>query len=100
MDQSSKPFPATLRKILEDEEVSQRELARRTIRHGWGSMAAINLLYLGKLTPTIEAMEAISTALKIPPETFAEYRLAVVRRSLDPSQVGLRRALKALDGHS
>lgn len=97
MDQSEQPLPKTLRKLLEEEGISQRELARRTRRHGWGSVPAINMLCLGKLAPTIEAMEAIATALKINPDTFAEYRLATVRRDLDPEKVGLRKALRSLE---
>jgi transcriptional regulator with XRE-family HTH domain len=97
MERSHQPFPQTLRKLLSDQGVSQRELARRTRRHGWGSVPAVNLLANDQLDPTIPAMEAIARALEVNPDYFAEYRLAIYRRDFDPKQVGLKKALRNLD---
>jgi transcriptional regulator with XRE-family HTH domain len=95
---STKPFPETLASIMEMEEISHRELARRCQRRGWGSLGTINQLVRGVLRPSLQAMKAVSTALQIEPETFAEYRLLVARRKLDPEVVGLAKALKNLEG--
>jgi transcriptional regulator with XRE-family HTH domain len=47
------------------------------------------------LTPTL--IEAIAGALDVPPEEFPEYRLAMARRALDETEVGLDEALAALN---
>lgn len=95
--QSDRPFVETLLELLEEQEISQRELIRRTRRHGWGSPGTISLLVNGDLEPTMRAMEAIAQALGIDPAHFAEHRLATARRRLDPAVVGLADALRALE---
>lgn len=100
METSQQPLAQTLRKILKEQGVSQHELARRTRRHGWGSVPAVNMLGRG-YTPSVEAIEAVSFALEIPPETFQEYELLKLRDSLDPNKVGMAKAMlnfRALDG--
>lgn len=104
MEQSHQPISKVLVRLLEDEGISQRELARRCARHKWGgrgkkglSMPAISMIARGEFTPSIDAMEAIGKALQVPPETFAEYRLAKARAELDPDKVGLRKALRNLE---
>ena len=93
---TSKPFVEAMQELLEDREMSQRELVRRTRKHGWGSTGAISLLMHSELAPTIRSMEAIAQALAVPPEYFAEYRLSVARRDLDPAVVGIETALRNL----
>jgi transcriptional regulator with XRE-family HTH domain len=95
---SDEPFPTALKELLRERDMSQRELIRQTRKHGWGSAGAISFLINEELVPTMRAMEAIARALKIRPEHFAEYRLAVARRNLDPSAIGLKAALRNLDG--
>lgn len=96
--QSTKPFSETLVAILEMSGVSQRELARRTQqRDEWGSPMTVSLLLKEEIRPTIWAMEAIAGALGVSPDTFAEYRLATVRVSLDPLEVPLEKALENLE---
>jgi transcriptional regulator with XRE-family HTH domain len=100
---TSKPFHTALSELLEERGISQRELARLTQRHGKGrtetvSNFTVNYLVQGEMAPTVRTMEAIAKALNIGPEHFAEYRMAMARRELDPVQVGFRKALKALDG--
>ena len=94
--ESTKPFPATLKLLLEMQELTHRELTRRCQSRGWGSLGTINFLAHGKMRPTMKAMEAIAKALEEPPETFAEYRLGAMREKLDPEVVGLSAALKTL----
>jgi transcriptional regulator with XRE-family HTH domain len=59
--------------------------------------AHINMLANGHDKPSTRAMELIAQACEIDPEYFAEYRLAVAMRELDPAEVGLERALENLN---
>lgn len=90
------PFHTVLQEIMYDEEIGHRELTRRCRAHGWGSLGTINRLVRGEIRPSMRAMRAIAHTLQIPPETFAEYRLAVMREQLDPESVGLPTALENL----
>jgi hypothetical protein len=47
--------------------------------------------------PPLALMEALARALDVPPETFAEYRLAKVRQLLDEQAVGLDQAAAHLE---
>ena len=51
----------------------------------------------GRERPSMRAMELIARAGNVRPDYFAEYRLAVAMRDLDPSEVGFERALETLD---
>lgn len=95
-DRSEEPFPKALSKLMEERKMGVRELARATKSRGWGSPTTITFLHQGKMEPTIEAMEQVARALEVRPDYFAEYRMAVRRRQLDPRQVGFRKALKEL----
>jgi hypothetical protein len=44
----------------------------------------------------MKLIAAVSDALNVPPETFAEYRLADARNSFDPRVVPLEQALTTL----
>ena len=95
---SNRPFGETLQSILDMEQISQRELGRRCVQEShWGSNRTIAQLVKGELSPSLGAMENIAKALRIQPETFAEYRLMVARNKLDPREVGLKSALKTLE---
>lgn len=96
-EQSDDRFADTLQRLLDEREISQRELIRRTRRHGWGSTGAISYFMTEDVEPSTVAMEAIAQALGIDPAYFAEYRLAIARRQLDPTVVGLPEALRALE---
>src|SRR5690242_17370074 len=93
---TEKPFPQAVQELLDEQEMSQRELIRKTRKHGWGSTGTISFLMRGEQPPTVTSMKAIARALGVPAEHFAEYRLAMARRSLNPKQVGLRKALETL----
>jgi transcriptional regulator with XRE-family HTH domain len=69
-----------------------RGLDRKGISH-----AHINMLANGHDKPSMRAMELIARACDVSPDYFAEYRLAVAMRELDPEEVGLERALENLN---
>lgn len=93
---TTQPFPKALHELLAEQEISQRELIRRTQRHGWGSTGTITNILASDRSPSARAMEEIARALKIRPEHFPEYRLAKARTCLDPDVVGLEAALNGL----
>jgi transcriptional regulator with XRE-family HTH domain len=59
--------------------------------------AHINMLANGRDRPSMRAMDLLAKACGVPPEYFAEYRLAVAMRELDPTEVGLEQALENLN---
>ena len=59
--------------------------------------AHLNMLANGHDKPSVRAMELIAQACRVEPDHFAEYRLAVAMRELDPTVVGLERALQNLN---
>ncbi len=93
------PIRIVLTRLLAENDMSMRALARETARSsGWGTPASISLIANGTLLlPRTEAMEAIARALGIRPERFAEYEMARLREALDPRQVPFRQALATLD---
>lgn len=96
MTTTREPFAKALRDYLSEHGISQRELTRRTQKHGWGSISTVNFIVKGELNPSIKAMEMISKGLSIHPSYWAEYRLAKARNALDPAVVGLKAALRNL----
>jgi transcriptional regulator with XRE-family HTH domain len=94
---NSKPLPEQLTEFLEREQVSARELSRRLQeRHEWGSPTMVAGIARGEYSPSIAAMQHLSWALRIDPEEFPEYRLAVERERLDPERVGFPQAVERL----
>lgn len=69
-----------------------RELDARGLTH-----AHINMLANGRDRPSMRAMELIARACNVSADYFAEYRLAAAMRELDPTEVGLERALENLN---
>jgi transcriptional regulator with XRE-family HTH domain len=59
--------------------------------------AHLNMLANGHDKPSVRAMELIAQACSVSPEYFAEYRLAMAMRELDPGVVGLEQALENLN---
>lgn len=94
---STQPFPATLKRLLEIEGISERELTRRIVRHGFErTHPTMYRIYRGQITASREHMEAIASALGILPETFAEYRLAKAADQYSPEAVGWKQAIRNL----
>src|ERR1700685_1487075 len=96
---SEQGFGATLRALMEPRGLSYRKLADETRRLDGRGMthAHINMLANGRDKPSTRAMQLIAQVCDVEPEYFAEYRLAMAMRDLDPSQVGLERALANLN---
>jgi len=61
---ATKPFPQVLRALMDEREMSIRNLERITRRHGEGvSGPAIGHMLKGNLPPTLRTIEALSVAL-------------------------------------
>jgi transcriptional regulator with XRE-family HTH domain len=96
---STEPFGKALRALMESRGLSYRALAE-AIRQFDGkgiTHAHLNMLANGHDKPSMRAMELIARACSVPPDYFAEYRLATAMRELDPSLVGLEQALENLN---
>jgi transcriptional regulator with XRE-family HTH domain len=96
---STKPFGPALRDLMDARRLTFRALAEATRDHdGKGiTHAHINMLANGHDKPSMRAMELIANACGVDPGYFAEYRLAVAMRELDPAEVGLEQALENLN---
>ena len=97
--QSNRPFGEALRLLMEKQGFSYRGLATRTRQLDGKGMthAHINMLAKGHDRPSLRAMELVAEACGVEPTYFAEYRLAQAMRELDPTEVGLERALENLN---
>jgi transcriptional regulator with XRE-family HTH domain len=96
---STQPFGPALRSLMEAQGLSYRGLAEaiRKIDEQGITHAHLNMLANGHDKPSMRVMELIARACDVPPEFFAEYRLAIAMRELDPAVVGLDQALKNLN---
>lgn len=96
---STSPFGDALRALMDERGLSYRGLAEEIRRiDGRGiTHAHLNMLANGHDKPSMRAMELIAGACSISPEYFAEYRLAIAMRELDPEVVGLEQALQNLN---
>jgi transcriptional regulator with XRE-family HTH domain len=100
MDSSSdRPFGDALRVLMLEHSMTFRSLAEATRRLDGKGMthAHLNMLANGRDKPSMRAMELIAQACAVKPDYFAEYRLAQAMRDLDPTEVGLERALQNLN---
>jgi transcriptional regulator with XRE-family HTH domain len=96
---SNNPFGDALRELMNDRGLTYRELAQRTRRLDGKGMthAHINMLANGHDRPSTRAMELIAEACGVEPGYFAEYRLNLAMRELDPDEVGFEQALENLN---
>src|SRR5437764_2141390 len=96
---STRPFGESLRALMDARSLTYRGLAEATRKlDGKGiTHAHINMLANGHDKPSMRAMELIAKACGVDPSYFAEYRLAVAMRELDPAEVGLEQALANLN---
>jgi transcriptional regulator with XRE-family HTH domain len=96
---SDKPFGDALRELMNDQGLTYRELAQRTRQLDGKGMthAHINMLANGHDRPSTRAMELIAEACGVEPDYFAEYRLTLAMRELDPDEVGFEQALENLN---
>jgi transcriptional regulator with XRE-family HTH domain len=98
-DTSNQPFGKALRGLMDERGVSYRALAdvARGIDDRGITHAHLNMLANGHDKPSLRVMELIAQACGVAPEYFAEYRLAMAMRELDPNVVGLEQALENLN---
>ena len=96
---STQPFGDALRELMEARGLTYRGLAEaiRQLDDKGITHAHLNMLANGHDKPSMRVMELIARACSISPDYFAEYRLAVAMRELDPSVVGLEQALENLN---
>jgi transcriptional regulator with XRE-family HTH domain len=96
---STKPFGEALRELMQARSLSYRGLsdAIRKLDGKGITHAHLNMLANGHDKPSMRAMELIARACGVDPDYFAEYRLAVAMRALDPDVVGLDQALSNLN---
>lgn len=94
--ESTKPFPEAVQELLDELDMSRRELVRKTRANGWGSTGTMSFIMNGEYHPTTRAITEFARVLGVKPEHFAEFRLARARDSLDERVVGLKTALKNL----
>lgn len=99
MRPSTQPFGDALRALMDKRRLTYRGLADATRKvDGRGlTHAHINMLANGHDRPSRRAMELVAEACAVPPDYFAEYRLATAMRELDPTEVGLEQALANLN---
>jgi transcriptional regulator with XRE-family HTH domain len=96
---SNEQFGEALRALMNNDGLTYRELAQRTRELDGRGMthAHINMLANGHDRPSTRAMELIAEACGVEPSYFAEYRLALAMRELDPDEVGFEQALQNLN---
>lgn len=96
---NTKPFGESLRALMEARGLTYRGLAEqiRQLDNKGITHAHLNMLANGHDKPSMRVMELIAQACSISPDYFAEYRLAVAMRELDPDVVGLDQALENLN---
>ena len=96
---STQPFGEALREVMETRGLTYRGLAEaiRQLDDKGITHAHLNMLANGHDKPSMRVMELIARACSMSPDYFAEYRLAVAMRELDPSVVGLDQALENLN---
>jgi len=96
---TDQPFGEALRALMGARGLTYRGLADklRALDGKGMTHAHLNMLANGHDRPSMRAMELIALACDVTPDYFAEYRLAVAMRELDPNEVGLERALENLN---
>jgi transcriptional regulator with XRE-family HTH domain len=96
---NTQPFGQALRALMDARGLTYRRLAESIGELDAKGMthAHLNMLANGHDRPSMRAMELIAAACGVEPDYFAEYRLAVAMRELDPNVVGLEVALENLN---
>lgn len=92
-----------MRREMAEQGYTMRSLADRT-RECDGRGRGLSNGYLASLAkgrrlevPSVETLELVAAALGVDPLGIVEYRLALVRRALDPREVGIEAATAALE---
>jgi len=95
---TDEPLSRALPALMRERGLTYRALASRTCEHA-GDASGVTSGHLANLVSgrnraSAPVLELIATALDVRPEYFAEYRLAVLRRSLDERAVGFDAACR------
>lgn len=93
-------FPDRMRRLVKEKGTSLERVwieAYDPSPRSGTSPAQMKKVMRGERAITPHAIEAIARVLDVPPEEFPEYRLALARAQIDPSEVGLDQALKNLE---
>ena len=101
IDRTTRPFGAKLRDLL-----LEKEITTPIGNPDWMGFAqlvdgihyeTLRKAVTGERFPAPKVVEAVSDALSVPPDTFAEYRLGQAQRQFDPRYVPLAEALRTLE---
>jgi transcriptional regulator with XRE-family HTH domain len=95
---AEKPLTETLPALMRERGISYRALASRTrlldrTGNGLSHSHLVNLA-AGRDLPSRRALELLASGFELPPDYFAEYRFAELRRQLDERQVGFDAAYR------
>lgn len=92
------PFPQRARRLAEAKGWSAERLSYEawTPEIRGTSAATLKKVIAGQRALKPHLIEAVATALGVPPDEFLEYRLAMARRLFDEEQVGLAAATRNL----
>lgn len=95
---TDEPLSRALPALMRERGLTYRALAARTREHA-GDATGVTSGHLANLVSgrnraSAPVLELIAAALDVRPEYFAEYRLAVLRRSLDERAVGFDAACR------
>lgn len=97
-DSFLEPFPVRVRRLAAERGYSLDRLAMEAwdpnVRGTSANLFREVLKGRRALKPTL--LEAVARALSVDPEEFPEYRLAMARRALDETEVGLDEAVATL----
>lgn len=85
---SLEPFGTIVQQFLEEEDISLRELVRRgnetADEEDRRNVSNVHDQVTGKIPPSPAVMRLVASAVRVDPETFAEYRMWQTRRALNP----------------
>jgi transcriptional regulator with XRE-family HTH domain len=92
------PLTETLPTLMRERPISYRALAAQTrlLDHAGSGLSHSHLVNLaaGRELPSRRALELLASAFQLPPDYFAEYRLAELRRQLSEREVGFATAYR------
>lgn len=81
MEKTDKPFGEALRDLMDEREMSGRELAKQAGLNPGG--AGVSHMLKGFIHPAHETVENLARVLGVAPSYFAEHRLEEIRRAID-----------------
>jgi transcriptional regulator with XRE-family HTH domain len=96
---STKPFKKAVRELKNARGLTYRDIVEQSRKlDGKGiTRSYLNVLINDHERPSTRAIDLIAQGCGVQPDYFAEYRLGMARRKLDPAQVGLEQALENLN---